>query len=137
MLKKLTLALVVLVVAVPALRAAAAEDVSGKWSGKFIITANGEAHDDVAYAVFKHKGAEFGGTIGPDAGEQWTIQDAKVSDTEQGWKVTFKVVPPDGQGTANIELALVKGHLIGKAKMSSSGGGGDVFTADVDLERVK
>ena len=133
MLKKLTLALVAATLAMPMVRAA--EDLSGKWSGKFIITIEGQTRDDVAYAVLKHTGAEFGGTIGPDAGEQWPISKAKVTDTKDGVTMTFEVVHPSGDGTAQFELALVKGHLQGKAKMS--GNGGQSMTADIDLERVK
>jgi hypothetical protein len=135
MLKKLTLAAVALLMAMPALRAAGtAEDLTGKWSGKFIITMDGEKKDDVAFAVLKHKGAEFGGTIGPNEGEQWAITKAKVEETSETQKVTFVVTHPSGEGTAEFTLSLVKGHLVGKATIS---GGGMNMTAEVDLERVK
>src|SRR5262245_57318576 len=122
MLKKLTFAMAALLVAIPTLRAATAvEDLSGKWSGKFIISVNGETHDDVAFAVIKHKGAEFGGTIGPNEGEQWAISKAKLEETKETQKVTFEVVHPSGVGTAKFELTLVKGHLVGNAAMEGGG----------------
>ena len=134
MLKKMTLALVAVLLAVPMFASAAAEDLSGKWSGKFIISVNGETRDDVAFAVLKHKGTEFGGTIGPNEGEQWPIGKAKLEETKETQKVTFEVTHPSGEGTAKFELALVKGHLVGKATIE---GGGQSMSADVDLERVK
>ena len=134
MLKKVTLALVTVVLMIPVLRAATAEDVSGKWSGKFTINVNGETRDDVAYAVIKHAGAEFGGTMGPNADEQWPIGKAKVTDAKDKWTVTFEVSHPQG-GQVQIELALVKGHLVGDAKMTAPSG--ESMTAKIDLERVK
>src|SRR6185436_17936784 len=103
MLKKLTLAVVALLVAMPAPRAAGtAEDLTGKWSGKFVITMDGEKKDDVAFAVLKHKGAEFGGTIGPNEGEQWPITKAKLEETKDVQKVTFEITHPSGEGTAQF-----------------------------------
>ena len=131
MVKRLALLIVAVAVAMPALRAA--EDLSGKWSGKFIITAEGQTRDDVAYAVIKHTGAEFAGTMGPNAGEQWPISKGKVEETKDGTKVTFAVVHPSGEGTAQFELALVKGHLVGKGTLTGHG----TATVEVDLERVK
>ena len=135
MLKKMTLALVAVLVAMPMFVGAAAEDLSGKWSGKFnITTPDGNTRDDVAFAIIKHKGAEFGGTIGPNEGEQWAIAKAKVEETKDSQKVTFEVIHPGGEGTAKFELALVKGHLVGKATIEAEG---MKISAAVDLERVK
>ena len=134
MLKKLSLAIVAVVVAVPMLRAASAEDLTGRWSGKFVITVGGESHDDVAFAVLKHKGAEFGGTIGPTADEQWPISNAKVTEAKDKWSVTFQVSHPQG-GMVKVDLSLINGHLVGTANMT--GDGGETMTAKMDLERVK
>jgi hypothetical protein len=134
MLKKLTLAAIALLVAVPSLRAA--DDLSGKWAGKFAITRpDGQVSDDVAYAVITHKGTDLTGTIGPNSGEQWPISKGKVEETKTGVKITFEVIHPQGNGTANFELSVVKGHLVGKAAIS--GGGGESLSAAVDHERVK
>ena len=133
MFKRLTLLFAALVFAMPTVQAA--EDLSGKWSGKFNITMEGQTREDVAYAVIKHTGADFAGTIGPNAGEQWTISKGKVEETKEATKVTFDVLPPSGEGIVKFELALVKGHLVGKATMTA--GEGRVATAEVDLERVK
>jgi hypothetical protein len=122
----------------PVVVAAAAEDLTGKWSGKFVITMDeGEKRDDVAFAVLKHKGAEFGGTIGPNENQQWTISKAKlVDDAKEGLKVSFDVANPDGDAgvVMHFELKFEAGHLKGTAAAAADG---HTMKAEVDLQRVK
>jgi hypothetical protein len=106
----------------------AAEDLTGKWSGSFIITMDGETKDDSAYMVLKQSGTELTGTAGPDADKQWAIQKGKI----EGNKVTFEV-QADGP-LLKFELTLADGHLKGDAKAEHDG---HSMKAAVDVQRQK
>src|SRR2546421_11923519 len=93
----------------------AAEDLTGKWTGSFIISMDGETKDDVAYMVLKQSGTELTGTAGPGADQQWPLQKGKVD----GNKVTFEV-QTDGP-LLKFELTLADGHLKGDAKAEHDG----------------
>src|SRR4030095_8895863 len=56
----------------------AADELTGKWSGSFNITLDGQTKDDVVYMVLKRNGTELTGTAGPDVDKQWPIQKGKV-----------------------------------------------------------
>jgi|SRR5262245_19868209 len=104
-----------------------AEDLSGKWSGSFIMTSpDGEKKDDLIYAVLKQSGTELTGTAGPNSNEQWAILKGKID----GNKVTFEVQTPEP--LIKFELALIDGHLKGQAKGDH---GGQSMKADVDMQR--
>ena len=117
----------------------AAEDLSGKWSGTFIISVNGEQRDDVAYMVFKHTGTELTGTAGPNAAEQWPIVKGTVTvakaEGKETTKASFDVQPEGGNGPSmHFDLELVDGHLKGKAKAEQNG---MTMSVVLDLTRVK
>lgn len=104
----------------------AAEDLTGKWAGSFIMTLDGETKDDAAYMVLKQNGKELTGTAGPNSDQQWTIQNGKV----EGDKLTFEV-NADGP-VIKFELTLANGHLKGDAKADFDG---KAMKAAVDLQR--
>ena len=106
----------------------AAEDLTGKWSGTFVITMDGETKDDSAYMVLKQSGTELTGTAGPDADKQWPIQKGKI----EGNKVTFEV-QADGP-LLKFELTLAEGRLKGDAKAEHDG---HSMKAAVDVQRQK
>lgn len=108
------------------LNTAAAEDFTGKWSGSFVITLDGETRDDVAYMDLKQNGTELTGTAGPNADKQWTIQNGKVA----GNKITFEV--QTDQPLIKFEMQLADGHLKGNALAEHEG---KTMTAVVDLQR--
>jgi len=106
-----------------------ADDLTGKWSGSFVITSpDGEKKDAMAFMDLKQKGAELTGTAGESPDKQWTIQKGKV----EGNKVTFEV-QTDGP-LVKLELELVDGHLKGEAKAEHEGRS---MKAAVDLQRQK
>lgn len=105
---------------------AAADGVTGKWAGNFVITLDGETKDDVAYMVLKQDGTELTGTAGPNAEQQWPIQTGKV----EGNKLTF-AVQSDGP-LVKFDLTLVDGHLKGEAKAEHDG---HTMKAVMDLQR--
>ena len=104
------------------------EDLTGKWSGSFTISMDGETKDDSAYMDLKQSGTELTGTAGPNADQQWKIEKGKI----EGSKVTFEV-NADGP-TLKFELTLADGHLKGEAKADFDG---KTMKAAVDLQRKK
>jgi hypothetical protein len=107
----------------------AAEDLTGKWSGSFVITfSDGETRDAKAFMDLKQKGAELSGTAGEAPDRQWAIQKGKV----EGNKMTFEV-QTEGP-LIKFELTLIDGHLKGEAKAEHEG---KSMKAAIDLERQK
>ena len=104
----------------------AADDLTGKWAGSFIISIDGQTKDDVAYMVLTQKGTELTGTVGPNTDQQWPILKGKV----EGNKVTFEV-QSDGP-LVKFELTLADGHLKGEAKAEHDG---QTMKAAVDVQR--
>ena len=111
----------------PALRAA--DDLTGKWSGSFVMTfSDGETKDDRAFMDLKQKGAEITGTAGEAPDRQWAIQKGKV----EGNKITFEV-QTEGP-LIKFEMTLIDGHLKGEAKAEHEG---KSMKAAIDLQRQK
>ena len=107
----------------------AEDDLTGKWSGSFVITSSdGDKKDAMAFMDLKQKGAELTGTAGETPDRQWAIQNGKV----EGNKITFEV-QTDGP-LVKLELALVDGHLKGEAIAEHEG---KSMKAAVDLQRQK
>jgi hypothetical protein len=107
----------------------AAEDLTGKWSGSFVMTfSDGGSKDSTAFMDIKQKEAEITGTAGENPDRQWAIQKGKV----EGNKVTFEV-QTEGP-LIKFELTLVGGHLKGEAKAEHEG---NSMKAAVDLQRQK
>lgn len=129
--KKIALALVFsfALFLAPVFATSTAADVSGKWSGTFLITTpDGESRDESALLDLKQAGTELTGSAGPNADKQYTILKGKVD----GNKVTFEVqaeVP-----LIKFELNLVDGHLKGEAVVTIEG---ETRKANLDLQRVK
>jgi phage gp45-like len=105
----------------------AAEDLSGKWSGSFNITMDGETKNEAIYLNLTHKGTEITGTAGPSAEEQWPILNGKI----EGAKVTFDVQAD--RPLVKFDLTLTDGHLKGNAKAEVEG---KSFSAVVDAQRA-
>jgi hypothetical protein len=128
--KKIALALMVgfALFLVPVFAAPTAADVTGKWTGSFVITTpDGENRDESAFMDLKQAGTELTGTAGPNADKQYAILKGKVD----GNKVTFEVqaeVP-----LIKFELTLVDNHLKGEANVNIEG---EARKASLDLQRV-
>jgi hypothetical protein len=106
--------------------ALAADDLTGKWAGSFVITTDEGTKDSTAYMVLTQKGTELTGTAGPDANQQWPILKGKV----EGNKVTFEVQADGPQ--LKFELTLADGHLKGEAKADHEGRS---MKAAIDVQR--
>lgn len=107
----------------------AAQDVSGKWSGSFIMTRpDGSLNNDRIYLDLKQVKTEITGTAGPSAERQWPIKSGKV----EGGKAIFEV-QSDGP-LITFTLAITDGRLKGDAAAEQEG---KKLSAKVDAERVK
>ena len=105
----------------------AAEDLTGNWSGSFVMTlSDGGSKDSTAFMDLKQKEAEITGTAGENPDTQWAILKGKV----EGNKVTFEV-QTEGP-LIKFELTLVGGHLKGEAKAEHEG---KSMKAAVDVQR--
>jgi hypothetical protein len=106
--------------------AGAQTDLSGTWSGPFIMTVDGETHDNTAVMILKQKGNELTGTAGSSAERQWPIVKSKVD----GASAEFDV---QSEGPlVHFSVKLVDGHLKGEAKAEFEG---QRLTGTVDLQR--
>jgi hypothetical protein len=118
----------------------AAEDLTGKWSGTFVVSMNGGAQEnEAAYMSLKHTGKELTGTAGPSVDRQWPILKGTVvvsgTAPKESTKASFDVQADGGNGPLlHFELELIDGHLKGNAKAEQNG---MAMTAVVDLTRVK
>jgi hypothetical protein len=105
----------------------AAEDITGNWSGSFVITSpDGDVKDTTAHLVLKQNGAELTGTAGPNPDKQWTILKGKI----EGNKLTFEV--QTDEPLIKFELTLIDGHLKGEAKGEHDG---KSIKVSLDLKR--
>jgi hypothetical protein len=106
--------------------AGAQTDLTGTWSGPFIMTVDGQSHDDSAHMILKQKGSELTGTAGSSAERQWPIVKGKV----EGASAEFDV---QSEGPlVHFSLKLVDGHLKGDAIAEFEG---QKLTGTLDLQR--
>ena len=128
-------ALIAVVLVAPAVFAA--EDLTGKWGGSFVITMDSNPpRDEVVHMVATHKSTDLTGTIGPSPEQQMEILKGKVVTTKEAGKevtkATFEVLAEGA--TIHFDLALIDGHLKGKAKGEHDG---HTMSVAVDMTRVK
>lgn len=120
--------LCVLLLAVVAL-AATDTDITGRWSGSFVITGpNGETKDDTAYLVLKQTGSEITGTVGPNEDQQFPITKGSI----EGDKITIEA--DHEEHTLKFKLILAADHIKGDVNMS---GEGESANAKIDVTRLK
>ena len=120
---------VVLLTAVLALVASAA-DITGAWSGTFkITTPDGQIRDDSVHMVLKQDGGKVTGTAGPNADQQLPIAKGNI----EGAKITLEVPVPDG-GMFKFDIALEGDHLKGAVTRSM---GDQTMKATMDATRAK
>src|ERR1051325_5942865 len=88
-------------------------NISGKWSGSFIITTpEGEQKEATALMILNQKGSEITGTVGPNEDEQFPI----VKGTIEGDKISLEV---EHEGaTVKFALVLANDRIKGDAAIS-------------------
>ena len=107
--------------------AAAAADVTGKWSGSF-TPESGDGGS--AYVILKQSGTTITGSGGPDASQQWP----GLTGTINGNKLTFEVKSPDDGTVYKCELVLDGNRLQGAVTFAPEGG--QPGKGKLDLTRV-
>ena len=91
---------------------AMAADLSGKWSGTF--RAAGADHDVPQLFILKQDGSKLSGSGGPDAGEQYPIENPRV----EGDKVAFEITT--GEWKFSYRLKVSGPHLTGDLELTSA-----------------
>ena len=105
---------------------AMAADVTGKWSGNF--KAEGADHSISQWIILTQQGSTLSGSAGPDASEQYPVENGKVD----GNKVSFQVTT--GEWRFSYNLTAEKDELSGDLKLESTT---ESRNARVTLTRVK
>ena len=106
--------------------AAAAADVSGKWTGTFKATApDGQTREGTAVLVLKQTGETITGTAGPDESEQHALAKGKI----EGDKITLET--DDG---VKLDLVLTGERLAGDVTITRDNG---TMKAKLDVGRAK
>ena len=106
--------------------AAMAADLTGKWSGSF--KAEGADHDIPQLVILKQQGSTLSGSAGPDASEQYPLENGRVD----GNNVSFQVTT--GEWRFSYNLTAEKDVLSGDLKLESTT---ENRNARVTLTRVK
>ena len=104
---------------------AVATDLSGKWSGTF--RAAGADHDVPQLFILKQDGSKLSGSGGPDASEQYPIENPHIDDD----KVTFEITT--GEWKFRYHLKMSGPHLTGDLELTSAD---SRRTAKVALNKV-
>jgi opacity protein-like surface antigen len=122
------LAVVSILAAVCAMAAAAA-DVTGKWTGTFALTRpDGEKRDTGALLVLKQSGSEITGTVGPNENEQHAITKGSI----EGDKIAL-LVEADGRAV-KFNLVLAADKISGDVDIAMEG---QSAKAKIDVTRAK
>src|SRR5207244_731255 len=91
-------------------------DVTGKWSGSFNMTRDGETKDDTAFLDLKQTGDKITGTAGPNAEKQMPIRAGSI----EGNTIKFEVEPEGDDPVIYISLVVDGDHMTGDAKAENS-----------------
>jgi hypothetical protein len=104
-------------------------DVTGKWSGSFDVTVNGETKADTAVLNLKQAGTKITGTAGPNEEKQMRIRSGSID----GNTLTLEVGPDDNDHPVIYLTLVVDGdHMTGNAKAGTEE---HKMTAKLDLKR--
>lgn len=107
--------------------ALAAADLTGKWSGSFKV--DGGDHNVPQWFILRQQGRSLSGSGGPDASEQYPIENGSV----EGNEATFQVTTGEWKFTYRLRQ-LTADSLKGDLKLESVN---DSRTAKVSLTRVR
>jgi hypothetical protein len=103
-----------------------AADLTGKWSGTFKV--DGGDHTVPQLFILKQQGKTLTGSGGPNAGEQYPIENGRV----EGSDIKFELTT--GEWKFEYTVKQTQDSLAGDLKLTSVG---DSRTAKVTLTRLK
>jgi hypothetical protein len=104
-------------------------DVTGKWSGSFEITIDGETKPDTAVLNLKQAGTKITGTAGPNEEKQMTIREGSID----GDKIKLEVeAEDDDHPVIYLTLTVDGDHMTGTAKAEKEE---RKMSAKLDLKR--
>ncbi len=103
-----------------------ASDVTGTWTGSFHVAGGDHAIPQVI--LFKQDGNKLTGSAGPDAGEQYPIENGKAD----GVRVTFELTSGEWRFTYNLKQS--GDRMIGDLELTSIN---DSRSAKVELKKSK
>lgn len=103
-----------------------AADLTGKWSGSF--RAEGADQSIPQLLILKQQTQTLSGTAGPNAGEQYPIENGRVDGNEASFQVTT------GEWKFTYNLTAEKNSLSGNLKLESTT---ESRSAKVSLTRVE
>jgi hypothetical protein len=115
--------------ALVALFAFAASDVTGKWSGTLeIANPEGGSKSEPAFVILKADGATLTGSGGPNEADQKPIRNGKV----QGDRLTFEI--ETSKVTMRFDLKVAENRIEGK--IDGEGRDGEKRSARISLQRL-
>ena len=103
-------------------------NVTGKWTGSFIDTTEGQTKNETACMILNQDGSKITGTVGPTVEEQIPIK----AGTIDGNKVTFQVAAD--QQVIIFELTVDGNRMTGEAHAEADG---QKKTARIDVKRAQ
>ena len=105
-------------------------DVTGKWSGSFVVTVDGETRDQTAVLNLKQDGGKITGTAGPSEEEQMKIRDGSI----EGDTIQIEVEGHEDHPPIFLSLTVDGDRMTGEAKSQRED---HTMTAKLDLTRQK
>ncbi len=106
-------------------------DVTGKWSGNFDVTMDGETRNETAVLILKQDGNTVTGTAGPNEDKQMKIRSGVLD----GNTLTLDVIDEEGDHPPiHLVLNVDGDHMTGNAKAQHED---RVMEAKLDLKREK
>lgn len=105
-------------------------DVSGKWTGSFVIDRGGESKDTGCYFELKQEGTQLTGVGGPSAEHNFPIQKGSI----EGDKIALELLSENDE-VIYVDLVLEgEEHMTGGAHAEHDG---ETHTAKIDIKRQK
>ena len=104
---------------------AMASDVTGTWTGTFKVS--GGDHSVPQVIILKQDGNKLAGSAGPDAGEQYPIENGKVDGdrvtfelTTGEWRFSYDLKRSGQEMSGNLTLKSVNNSSTAKVSLSKS-----------------
>jgi hypothetical protein len=108
--------------------AVADTNVTGKWTGNFKVSGDGDGGDSTAVLLLKQSGSEVTGSVGPNEGEQHQITKGKID----GDKITLECA--EGSMVIKLDLVLAENRITGDV---NAAGEGRMLKGKIEVKRER